>query len=201
MDSKRTFAALGPILMLLACQPTETARDETGSAPAAPGPTPETNASAVAIAAPENAPTTGADDRDDGSPDLAPPQLTPEAERGVEGARNVLLSFARAVEQEEYGQAWALLSPADKRKWSRTQFAAIFADLRGTVVAIPSGTMEGAAGSSYYTAPVTVTGSDRDGRPIRIEGQGVLRRVNDVDGAIPAQRRWHFETLTLDWTH
>ena len=39
------------------------------------------------------------------------------------------------------------------------------------------------------------------GRPVRIEGKAVLRRVNDVPGSTEAQRRWHFETLTLDWTH
>ena len=150
---------------------------------------------------PENTPASRADGTDDGSPDLTPPELTPEAERGVEGARNVLLSFARAIEQKEYGQAWALLSPADKRKWSETQFAALFADLHEAIVAVPTGTMEGAAGSIYYTAPVSVTGTDKDGRPVRIEGEAVLRRVNDVDGATPAQLRWHFEKLTLDWTH
>ena len=61
--------------------------------------------------------------------------------------------------------------------------------------------MEGAAGSSYYTAPVTVTSSDKDGRPVRIEGEAVLRRVNDVPGATPAQLRWHMDKVTLDWTH
>lgn len=200
MDRKRIFAALGPALMLLACQQNEAASNETNSAPADQPPATGSNA-AEAPAAPENAPAAGANASDNGRPDLSPPQLTPEAERGVEGARNILLSFARAIEQEEYGQAWALLSPADKRKWSRTQFAAMFADLRETLVAIPTGTMEGAAGSSYYTAPVTITGSDRQGHPIRIEGEAVLRRVNDVPGATPAQLRWHFERLTLDWTH
>lgn len=57
------------------------------------------------------------------------------------------------------------------------------------------------AGSVYYTAPVAISGSDSDGRPVRIEGEAVLRRVNDVDGATPAQLRWHFDTLNLDWTH
>ncbi len=136
-----------------------------------------------------------------GSPDLTPPELTPEAEHGVEGARNVLLSFARAIEQEQYDQAWSLLGPADRQKWSRTEFAALFADLAKVTVAVPDGTMEGAAGSSYYAAPIAITGNDKEDRPVRIEGQAVLRRVNDVDGATKEQRRWHFETLTLDWTH
>lgn len=129
------------------------------------------------------------------------PKLTQDAERGVKGARNVLLSFASAIEQNRYGQAWAMLSPADKQKWSRSEFDAMFADLGKTTVAIPVGTTDGAAGSLYYTAPVTITGYDKEGRPVRIEGEAVLRRVNDVDGATSAQLRWHFETLALAWVH
>lgn len=142
-----------------------------------------------------------ADGINDGIPDLTPAVLTPEAERGIEGARNHLLSFARAIELEEYDQARALLSGTDRDRWSRAQFADLFSDLGRISVAIPDGTTEGGAGSIYYTAPVTITGADRDGRPVRIEGEAVLRRVNDVDGATPEQLRWHFETLTLDWTH
>lgn len=129
------------------------------------------------------------------------PELTQEAERGVTGARNVLLSFANGVEQKKYGQAWAMLSPSDKQKWSKSEFNALFADLRKIAVVIPTGTTDGAAGSLYYTAPVTVTGYDKEGRPVRIEGEAVLRRVNDVVGATSAQLRWHFETLTLAWVH
>ena len=77
----------------------------------------------------------------------------------------------------------------------------MFADLGKITVAVPTGTMEGAAGSSYYTAPVTITATDKDGRPVRIEGEAVLRRVNDVPGATAAQLRWHFERLTLNWTY
>lgn len=135
------------------------------------------------------------------APDLTPPTLAPEAERGEKGARNVLLSFARAIELKSFDQAWALLSPIDKRKWDRAAFSRLFSDLGAITVAIPDGTIEGAAGSSYYTAPLDITATDKDGRPVRIAGKAVLRRVNEVDGASAAQRRWHFETLKLDWTH
>lgn len=134
-------------------------------------------------------------------PGTAPPALTLQAERGIEGARNVLLSFARAIEQKSFGQAWSLLSPGDQQKMSKEEFAANFAGLSKISVAIPAGTTDGAAGSIYYTAPVTITATDQDGRPIGFEGEAILRRVNDVDGATPAQLRWHFDSLTLDWTH
>lgn len=127
--------------------------------------------------------------------------LTSEAERGETGARDVLLDFARGIEQGRYAQVRAMLSDADRRKWSEAQFAALFADLGEVTVAVPTGTMEGAAGSLYYTAPVAITGIDPDGRPVRLEGEAVLRRVNGIDGASAAQLRWHFQSLTLDWTH
>lgn len=185
MRGKSIHAVLVPAMMLVACGQTQ-------------GPGEQANAAETAAPRETNpaAPVAGA-----AKPDRAPPELTPEAERGVAGARNVLLSFARAIELSAFDQAWSLLSPADKRKWDRAAFAALFADLGKITVAVPDGTMEGAAGSSYYTAPVDITATDKDGRPIRIEGKAVRRRVNDIDGATPTQTRWHFETLTLEGTH
>lgn len=194
-------ACAAPLLafQLLACSPNQSAPerndttsvanaslDENAGIEAAASPKPELDAVNVV---------------DNGAPDLTAPALTLEAERGEKGARNVLLSFGRAIELKEYGQAWAMLSPADRQKWHREAFAAIFADLAKVTVVIPDGIIEGAAGSSYYTVPIAVTGNDEGGRPVRLEGNAVLRRVNDVDGATPAQRRWHFESFTLDATH
>ena len=192
----KTTAALASALALAACGQSGTRQDKQPDA--ATSPATEATVNAVAPGAPLAGVNAAAAD---GAPDLAPPPLTPEAERGENGARNILLSFTRAIEPREYRQAWALLSHADQRKWSEAQFAALFADLGKTSVAVPTGTMEGAAGSSFYTAPVTITGVDKDGRPVRLAGEAVLRRVNDVDGATPAQLRWHFERLTLDWVH
>lgn len=138
---------------------------------------------------------------DAGNSNRTPPVLTPEAEKGIKGARNILLSFARAIELKDFDQAWAMLSPGDKQKWSKAAFARNFADLEKITVAVPNGTTEGAAGSIYYEGPIVITASDNDGRPIRYDGKVVLKRVNDVDGATPAQLRWHFDRLTLDWTH
>lgn len=129
------------------------------------------------------------------------PALGPEAERGEAGARNHLLEFARAIETGRPNEAWSLLGPADKATWSRAAFAERFAGLRNIHVSVASGRIEGAAGSLYYSAPVAITAEDEDGRPVRYEGEAVLRRVNDVDGASAEQLRWHFERLTLDWTH
>lgn len=181
-------AALTLLLTPLACGPSEPS-SERDAADAA---------TARSTAAAQRAAPAAPARISDGTPDLSPPVLTPAAERGETGARNILLSFARAIEMAEYRQAWALLSPADRQRWSEPAFAAIFADLADVTVAVPTGTLDGAAGESRYTAPVTVTGRDRDGRPVRIEGTAVMRQAGGAAGEPP---RWRFETLSLDWTH
>ena len=154
------------------------------------------------IAPPLPPPSPGAPEGvNDGYPDLTPAPLTPEAERTETGARSLLLNWARAIELQEWDQAWRMMSEQDRAKWSREEFAALFSDLAKVTVAVPTGTMEGAAGSSYYTAPVTITGSDAEGRPVRYEGEVVLRRANDVTGASAEQLRWQFDNTELDWTH
>ncbi|CDO38346.1 hypothetical protein SPHV1_560033 [Novosphingobium sp. KN65.2] len=183
---------MAPALMLVACGQTQTVPDSN-----------EATGSPVSEAGmkPDQATEIEATVSSDKATDTAKSQLTPDAERGETGARDVLLDFARAIELGQYAKAWAMLSPADREKWSQSRFAALFADLDKPTVAVPSGVMEGAAGSSYYTAPLTVTGTDKDGRPVRLEGEAVLRRVNDIGGASPAQLRWHLESVKLDWTH
>ncbi|MBX7483977.1 hypothetical protein [Qipengyuania qiaonensis] len=141
------------------------------------------------------------DGENDGYPNLDPAPLTPEAERGETGARNVLLSFARAIELREFDQAWGMLDEGDQAKWSKAEWRALFAGLGEITVAVPSGTMEGAAGSSYYTSQATITANDKEGRPVRYEGPVVLRRVNDVPGASAEQLRWHIDSVQFDSTH
>ena len=195
MNRFAVMLAVVPALMLVGCdhQP-EPAADQPALAPASPGPAPLPGPPPVGEPAARGTPAPA-------TPELTPPPLVPQAERGEKGARNLLLSFARAIELRAFDQAWALLSPADRQALPRGRFAAQFADLGEITVAVPTGSMEGAAGSLIYTAPITITADDREGRPIRYEGEAVLRRVNDVPGATPAQLRWHFETLRLDWTH
>jgi hypothetical protein len=56
------------------------------------------------------------------------------------------------------------------------------------------GQVEGAAGSLYYEAPVTL----RFGGESEAErGTLTLRRVNDVPGATPDQLRWHIERVAI----
>ncbi len=179
-------------------------RDEPLAPPATDG-APATGASAPeAPAAPVPAtasPAPPTDKVNDGFPDLTPAPLAPEAERSEKGARNVLLAWARALELKEFDQARAMLSEADRAKWSPAEWRDLFAGLDHIAVTVPDGTIEGAAGSSFYTSRVEMTALARGGRPVRFEGPAVLRRVNDVPGATPEQLHWHFESIALDWTH
>ena len=133
----------------------------------------------------------------DGSPDITPAKLTGDAAKGVKGARNMLLAWARGIELREFDQAWNLMGDAAKAQLSRAQFNARFQPLRNITVAVPTGTMEGAAGSSYYTAPATITGTRADGSKATLKGEVVLRRVNDVPGATPEELAWHIEQVNL----
>ena len=133
----------------------------------------------------------------DGSPDITPVPLTPDAAKTEKGARANLLAWARGIELREFDQAWALMGDAAKSQTSKAQFNALFHPLRNITVAVPGGDMEGAAGSSYYTVPATVTGTGADGTKAVLKGDVVLRRVNDVDGATPEQLKWHIEQVNL----
>ena len=192
----RATLAVAFAALLAACGGSEVppAPDETQTGQASARP--ETVASA---SPPTSSPTTPATDADenDGVPDITPAPLTPEAGRTEKGARTNLLAWARGIELREFDQAWNLMGDAAKAQTSRAQFNALFHPLRDITVAVPGGEMEGAAGSSYYTVPTTVTGTRTDGTKVVLKGDVVLRRVNDVDGATPAQLKWHIEQVNL----
>lgn len=129
---------------------------------------------------------------------LQAPTLPPEAERSETGARSVLLEWARALELRQWARAWCQFGDNGgasgqiyrefEREWS----------LRGKItVSVPTGTMEGAAGSSYYTAPARVSIEGDDGKERILMGNVILRRVNDVPGATPDQLRWHIKSARL----
>lgn len=64
-------------------------------------------------------------------------------------------------------------------------------------VAFGEGQTEGAAGSSYFTVPITITVGDGTGQPVANEGTLTARRVNDVDGASAEQLSWRI--VAIDW--
>lgn len=80
---------------------------------------------------------------------------------------------------------------------SRSAFIKWWERFRTIKVSLGQGEGDAAMGSLYYTAPATLVGTTVEGKPFRLQGDVVVRRVNDVDGATPAQLRWHIGTADL----
>lgn len=102
--------------------------------------------------------------------------------------------FAAAIEARDW--------TAVRRYWGdggagsgldEAAFAQKWGTLEAPQVTVGPGTQEGAAGSLFYTAPVTIVDGKRT-----IHGGITMRRVNDVDGASADQLRWHIESTTLE---
>jgi hypothetical protein len=81
---------------------------------------------------------------------------------------------------------------------SEAQFEKQFADFRTIDAAVGKiGPTEGAAGSIYGTAQLTLSGNRKDGTPYAMTGPVTLRRVNDVPGSTSEQRQWHIVKAEL----
>lgn len=134
----------------------------------------------------------------DAVPQPGTPSDITDAYRGEKGARGVLLTWARALENGNYALAWEQFGNDGRDSGtSKALYSAQFDKYRRITVAMPSGTMEGAAGSTYYTAPTTLTGELRGGGVEVLKGDVVLRRVNDVPGASSDQLHWHIYKADL----
>lgn len=202
MHLSHVAALLAGVAALSACeqQPAREAGSEVDQ-PVAPPDQPALAASPASATAAAPAPAVDREDatagENDGVPDITPAPLSAEAARTEAGARANLLSWARGIELREFDQAWDLMGDAAKAKLSKQQFNALFQQLQDLTVVVPGGRMEGAAGSSYYTVPATITGTRADGRGATLRGEVILRRVNDIDGATPEQLAWHIVSVEL----
>jgi hypothetical protein len=139
-----------------------------------------------------------------GTPGGLPDDRTPIsearfAETSAQGAANVVQQYFALIEQRRYAEA--------RRLWREdggasgvdaTAFAASFArfsEYHGQIGA--PGEIEGACGSLYVEVPVVAYGRLRGGAEYHSRGTITLRRVNDVPGSTPAQRRWHIASSDL----
>lgn len=105
----------------------------------------------------------------------------------------VLAAWATAVEARDWASARAFWGDHGQASGLDPKaFALRWGHLVQPRVTVDPGMSEGAAGSVYYTAPVTIIDGSR-----RLTGVVVLRRVNDVPGASAEQLRWHIESTTL----
>ena len=106
--------------------------------------------------------------------------------------------YYAAIDARDYRAAYALWGDGGEASGqSFDAFAAGFADTRHVTVEV-SGDVdgEGGAGSVYATVPVVVHATTAGGEQA-FRGTYQVRRVNDVDGATPAQLTWHIASADL----
>ena len=125
------------------------------------------------------------------------PGCTP-APRSMEAAAAVVSRYYSAINARDYVTAWSQWGEDGRPGQTLAQFEAGFMQTRSTRVTI--GRLEpgdAGAGSVYQTVPVAVDAQLQDGTRQRFVGDYVVRRVNGVDGASPAQLRWHIDSAQL----
>ncbi|NOU02131.1 MAG: hypothetical protein HOO94_00615 [Novosphingobium sp.] len=107
--------------------------------------------------------------------------------------QDVLFAWAKAVSVKDWATAYGYWGDHGAASgMTLDQFKASWGKLVQPDLEIGKGQLEGAAGSSFYSVPVTIIDGQR-----RIPGEVVLRRSNDVPGADAEQLRWHIESTTL----
>jgi hypothetical protein len=127
--------------------------------------------------------------------EIAPPQLTVPSPSASRNPAEVLLAWAGAMSLKQWDAAYLYWEAKGAGTGMNVdQFKAHWGRLDNPEFEVHPGVSEGAAGSLYYTAPVVLI----DGKA-RIEGEVVLRRVNDVPGASAEDLRWHVESHTLEF--
>ena len=118
---------------------------------------------------------------------------TPPAPSASRDPHVVAQAWADAVRACDWSAAYGYWGDHGARSGKTlAQFTTQWSQLKKPLIVLGKASQEGAAGSLYYTVPVTISDGDR-----RLSGELVLRRVNDVDGASAEQRRWHIDSTTL----
>jgi hypothetical protein len=133
------------------------------------------------------------------APPASPPHAPNDAEAFQQEASQVIRDYYSAIARRDYAQAYsAWEGDGTASQQSFEQFRQGFANTASTAVEVGQpGRLDGAAGSSYIEIPVTVTAVTTNGTSQRFRGSYVLRRVNDVPGSTPEQRRWHLHSANL----
>lgn len=117
----------------------------------------------------------------------------------AEAAAAVVKRCYQALDARDYGTAWQLWGIDGQPGNSYEKFRQGYARTRSVEVTLGQpGPVEGAAGSSYVSVPVTVRALLVDGTRQTFSGRYQLRRNNDVDGASAEQRRWRLDSAKLE---
>ena len=131
-----------------------------------------------------------------GLPDDRTPLVEPKGPidpKSPEAAGQLVQRYGGLLEQRKFGEAWRLWGGEGAASGlSEARFAAAYAMYSSihSQVGKPFDE-EGAAGSIYIQVPFQLSGTLKSGGPFNLIGAIMLRRVNGVDGATPAQLRWH----------
>ncbi|HEY7811469.1 MAG TPA: hypothetical protein VIA98_13960 [Allosphingosinicella sp.] len=137
-----------------------------------------------------------------GTPGGLPDDRTPLSEapfnpESARGAANVVQTYFALFEERRFADARRLWSGNGAASgMDEAAFAASFAGFTEYHAQIGGpGAIEGAAGSLFVQVPVVLYGRLRTGAAFNSRATAVLRRVNDVPGSTPEQRRWHIHRL------
>lgn len=189
----RKFPMLAAFLVTTACQQAQPPANDNLTVQDIPDEDRNNTGPATPPTAPPS-PASGRTDAD-GPP---PPHLDPDApplagDETAQGAVRRALDYCDALATRRFGDAYALWSDGGKASGlTLREFTDKFANVRISDCQLgTAGPIQGAAGSLYVEVPTVIRGTTSAGRPLRIEGPIVLRRVNDVDGSTARQRRWH----------
>ncbi len=114
-------------------------------------------------------------------------------------ARGVVETYYTALDRGAFRSAyelWAGNGRASGKSYAhfRDGFAAT---ARTRVVTRTATGGDAGAGSIYVDVPVDIYATLKNGRRQHFQGRYTLRRVNDVDGATPAQLHWHIASASL----
>lgn len=134
-------------------------------------------------------------DRDRNNPPT--PGCSP-APHSIDAAAAVVKRYYSAINARDFSTAWSQWGEDGPPGQTRGRFEAGFGLTQSTHVTIGRLTPgDAGAGSLYQPVPVTVDSQLVDGRRQRFVGEYIVRRVNGVDGATPAQLRWHIDSARL----
>lgn len=127
---------------------------------------------------------------------LALPLTAQGVDRSPAAARAVVVRYYAQIDRGDYRAAYAAWNGGAPQTFP--VFVNGYAGTAHTRVTAGAPTdVEGAAGSVFITVPVQVYATLKNGARQHFAGSYILRRVNDVDGATPADLRWHIFSARL----
>lgn len=126
-------------------------------------------------------------------------QSPDNADSSQQAAVQVIRDYYQAIARQDYARAYSQWDAEGRASGqSFDQFKQGFVNTASTTVEIGEpGSPSGAAGSVYMEIPVTITAKTTAGISQKFHGSYVLKRVNDVPGSTPAQRRWHLYSADI----